>query len=213
MTRQRAKLIWKARQYRGCAVSCARSSCLATRAAGCNEKQDVTAHTRTRPRLQHCLHTMYTRRRSSSLTAAPDALDKSRSLLHHARSLSAVSVHTSPLAPQTSGWRCSTASVASASARRGRSCAAAAASSALPAAAHASREISSAKSGREHRAKGFVIGAGGAMRCGGTAMLCRRVLTWPARGGRRRRRLEEEEAGGGGGGCGGPVKQKTPLPS
>ena len=69
------------------------------------------AHARTRTRLQHCLHTTYTRRRSASLTATPDALNKSRSMMHHACSLSAVPLHTSPLAPRTSGWRCSTASV------------------------------------------------------------------------------------------------------
>ena len=43
-----------------------------------------------------------TRRRSSSLmAAAPDALNKSRSIVHYASSLSAVPVHTSPVAPQT----------------------------------------------------------------------------------------------------------------
>ena len=163
MARQRWTLSWEARQRTGCAVSCARSSCPAAAAAGCDRTRDINAHTRTRPRLQHCLHTRYTRRRAASLTAAPDALSKSRSMLHHACLLSAAPVHTSPLAPRTSGWRCSAASVASASARRGRSCAAAAASSALPAAAHAAREISSAKSGREQWAKGFVIEACDAM--------------------------------------------------
>ena len=38
-----------------------------------------------------------------------DALNKSRSMMHHACSLSAVPLHTSPLTPRTSGWRCSTA--------------------------------------------------------------------------------------------------------
>jgi hypothetical protein len=153
MARQRAKLSWEARQRTGCAVNCARSSYPAAAAAGCNRARDMNAHTRTCPRLQHCLHTRYTRRRSASLTAAPDALNKSRSMLHHACLLSAAPVHTSPFAPRTSGWRWNAASAASASARRGRSCAAAAASSALP----AERKTSSAKSGRAHWAKGFVM--------------------------------------------------------
>jgi hypothetical protein len=38
-------------------------------------------------------------------------------MLHHACLLSAVPVHSSPLAPRTSGWRCSAASVAAASER------------------------------------------------------------------------------------------------
>ncbi len=59
-------------------------------AAGTDRIRVINAHTRTRPRLQHCLHTMYMRRRSASLTATPDALNKSRSMMHHACSLSAV---------------------------------------------------------------------------------------------------------------------------
>ena len=150
-------MIWEARQYRGCAVICVTVSYSATRAAGFAETRDETARTRTHPRLQQCLHTRYTRRRAASLTAAPEKMNNSRSMLHHASLFSAVPVHTSPLAPRTSGWLCSTASVASALVRRGRSRAAAAASSALLVAALAAREISSAKSGRVHWAKGFVI--------------------------------------------------------
>jgi hypothetical protein len=104
-------------------------------------------------------------------------------MLHHACLLSALPVHTSPLAPRTSGWRCSAASVASASMRRGRSCAAAAASSALPAVAYAAREISSAKSGREHWAKGFVI-AVGKCEVEGLRFWCVLASAWRKRGSR-----------------------------
>jgi hypothetical protein len=143
-------------------VSCARSSCpAAAAAAGCNRTRDINAHTRTRPRPLHCLQPDEELRRSR--LAAPDALNKSRNMQHHACLLSALPVHSSPLATRTSGLRCSAASVVSASATRGRSCAAAAASSALHAAARAAEKISSEKSGREQWAKGFVIGACAAM--------------------------------------------------
>ena len=152
MARQRAELIWEARQRTGCAVSCARSSRPTAGAAGCDRTRDINAHTRTRPRLEHALQTRYTRRRAASLTAAPADVDKSRSMLHHARLLSAVPVHTSPLSPRTRDQNSS-----SALEKDGRSCAAAAASSALQAATRAARYISSAKSGREQWANGFVI--------------------------------------------------------
>ena len=43
---------------------------------------------------------------NKAVVVGADALNKSRSMMHHACSLSAVPLHTSPLAPRTSGWRC-----------------------------------------------------------------------------------------------------------
>jgi hypothetical protein len=86
-------------------------------------------------------------------------------MLHHACLLSAVPVHSSPLAPRKSDQNRS-----SALEKDGRSWVAAAVSSALQAATRAARNISSAKSGREQRAKGFVIGGGA--RSGREAAYC-----------------------------------------
>ena len=86
----------------------------------------------------------------------PGTSKNSLSMLHHARLLSAVPVHTSPLEPRTRGCRCRTASARSTSAKTGEMRVTAAALRALEDDARDARTISCIISDRRHWVKRLV---------------------------------------------------------
>ena len=137
-----------------------------------DDTDGVSSEIRTNPRRAASLHTRKTLSRAASLAATPAASHKSRSMLHHACLLCAAALHISPSLPRTSGWRDRIASVNSAFRMHGRSSSAeapcrsssdesASVAGALLSLSLESREISNAKSEREHWAKGLFIESAG----------------------------------------------------